>query len=94
MQLPPELRLQIYDLLNLVFDQPLSIFAITAPPEVCREMPTIIREEMVDRFIAQNRFSITISAGLESLFSGDGNLYVSRIRRLRLAYERHGPIEG
>lgn len=91
MDVPPELRFLVYSFLDLVDETPLSIFAVADVPLVIRKTPKAMREEMLDVFLGQNRFSIISLIGLPQLFAkAEAKAHISRIRRLCL---RVGPPE-
>jgi hypothetical protein len=64
MDLPAELRYRVYDFLNLVAEDTLSIFAISQPPVVIERALDVTRKEMLNVFVGKNRFSITCLLGL------------------------------
>jgi hypothetical protein len=84
LDLPFELRLRIYDFLDVVHPEPLSIFAIYEMPDVIRKVPQELSEEMLDVYFSKNRFSMSCLIGLPQLFDAAGEAVISKIRRLRL----------
>ena len=84
MDLPSELRLRVYDFLDLIHPEPLSIFAILEMPDVIRKVPKELSEEMLDIYFSKNRFSINCLIGLPQLFNAAGEARISKIRHLRL----------
>ena len=95
MDLPPELRYRTYDFLDFVFPEPLSIYEISKIPEVIRNAPKIMQEEMLDVYIGKNRFTISCLMGLPQLLATDAKPYISRLRLLSLVANgtwKHGPL--
>ena len=86
MDLPPELRLRVYDFCDLVHRQPLSIFSIVEVPDVIHKVTLSkeLSEEMFDTYFSKNRFSINCLMGLPQLFDAAGEARISKIRHLRL----------
>ena len=82
MDLPPELRDEISQVLNPT-EEILSIFAIAQLPEVVQEVPNMIRDDMLNIYIGNNRFSITCLISLGGILAA-GSKNISRIKHLRL----------
>ena len=86
LDLPAELRYRVYDFLNLVAEDTLSIFEISQLPEVIQRAPDVTQQDMLDVFLGQNRFSITCLMGLPDFLAVEARPYISRIQRLHLGH--------
>lgn len=82
LRIPPEIRVQIYDHLNIIWDHPLSIYSTEEPPAIgqtCR----LLREETLDAFYSRNRFIVSHTMCLADTLKGIDDTNIARISRLQ-----------
>ena len=86
LDLPPEIRQQIYRYLKITGDSPLSIYSLAYPPKVINKLRGPVRDDMRDAYCGLNRFTISSHIGLPELLTSVGPKTVSKLRRLRLEH--------
>lgn len=91
LRLPAEIRLLIYDNLNIAHVTPISIYdASTDPPPIGRTC-RLLREQSMDCYFRRTRFTISSLMGLSAALRRVMPQNVSRMTHLRLAYRGWEP---
>lgn len=82
LRIPPEIRVQIYDYLDMTWNHPLSIYSTEHPPAIgqaCR----LLREETLDAFYRLNRFIVSHTMCLADTLKRMDESNIARMSRFR-----------